>query len=73
MGSGEFAATGFGHSAYIHNMQYTDPSGNAQFYTAGFGDSDSSRYSHVNVANSGGDWGSYVYLGGPGAGGVVGG
>jgi len=74
MGSGEFAETGFGHSAYIHNMVYTDPSsGDDVDYTAGFGDSDSTRYDHVNVVSSGTNWGSYVYLGGPGAGGVVGG
>jgi hypothetical protein len=71
MGSGEFATTGFGHSAYMHNMVYTDTSGNAQDFTAGFGDSDSSRYNHVNAVSSGTNWGSYVYLGGPGAGGVV--
>lgn len=73
MGSGEFAQTGFGHSAYIHNMVYYDSGGASHDYTANFGDSDSSRYNHVNVASSGTDWGSYVYLGGPGAGGVVGG
>ncbi|KUJ19689.1 DUF239-domain-containing protein, partial [Mollisia scopiformis] len=73
MGSGEFAETGSGHSAYIHNMVYTDTSGNSQDYTAGFGDSDSTRYDHQNVVSSGTSWGSYVYLGGPGAGGVVGG
>ncbi|CZR65436.1 uncharacterized protein PAC_15336 [Phialocephala subalpina] len=73
MGSGEFAQTGFGKSAYIHNMVYTDTGGNSQDYTAGFGDSDSSRYNHANVVSSGTTWGSYVYLGGPGAGGVVGG
>jgi hypothetical protein len=73
MGSGEFAEKGSGHSAYIHNMVYTDTSGNTQSYTAGYWDSDSSRYDHVNVVSSGTSWGSYVYLGGPGAGGVVGG
>jgi hypothetical protein len=73
MGSGEFAQTGFGHSAYIHNMVYTDTSGGTNDYAAGFWDSDSSRYNHDNTASSGGSWGSYVYLGGPGAGGVVGG
>ncbi|EON98440.1 putative carboxyl-terminal proteinase protein [Phaeoacremonium minimum UCRPA7] len=74
MGSGEFGTTGFGHSAYIHNMVYTDTTGSTYYdYTASFGDSDSARYNHQNVASSGTNWGSYVYLGGPGAGGVVGG
>lgn len=72
MGSGEFSQTGFGHSAYIHNMVYFDTNGNTQDYTAGFGDSDSSRYNHQNVISSGTNWGSYVFLGGPGAGGCVG-
>lgn len=73
MGSGMQGATGFGNAAYIHNMVYMDPSGNNQAYTAGFADSDSSRYSHSTTASPAGSWGSYVYLGGPGAGGVVGG
>ncbi|TVY81819.1 hypothetical protein LSUE1_G005099 [Lachnellula suecica] len=73
MGSGEFASLGYGRSAYMHNMEYYDtttPNANAFGYTSGFGDDDSSRYSHSTVA-SGGDWGNYIYLGGPGAGGVV--
>ncbi|KAH8647886.1 hypothetical protein BX600DRAFT_475973 [Xylariales sp. PMI_506] len=73
MGSGEFGTTGFGYSAYIHNMDFIDTSGYLEDYTAGFGDSDSSRYNHQNAVSSGTSWNSYVYLGGPGAGGVVGG
>lgn len=71
MGSGEFGTQGYGKSAYIHNMVYYDTAGATQDYTATFGDSDSSRYNHANVVSSGTTWGSYVYLGGPGAGGVV--
>lgn len=48
MGSGEFASAGSTHAAYIHNMVYLDSSVVAHDYTAGFGDSDSSRYSHVS-------------------------
>ena len=42
-------------------------------YTAGFWDSDATRYDHVAHPSSGTSLGSYVFLGGPGAGGVVGG
>ncbi|KAF4627827.1 hypothetical protein G7Y89_g10333 [Cudoniella acicularis] len=73
MGSGEFAGTGFGHAGYIHNMDYVDTNSTAQYYTAGFGDSDSSRYNADPFPESGTTWGSYTYLGGPGAGEVVGG
>jgi hypothetical protein len=48
MGSGEFGTARSGQAAYIHNMVYQDTSGNYQDYTAGFGDSDSSRYNHVS-------------------------
>jgi hypothetical protein len=72
LGSGEFAEKGFGRSAYIHNLVYFDTAGVSHPYTAGFWDSDPTRYDHRNVVNSGTNWGSYVYLGGPGAGGVVG-
>lgn len=70
MGSGEFAEKGFGRSAYIHNMVYFDSTGTHD-YTAGFWDSDSKKWDHRNVVSSGTNWGSYVYLGGPGAGGKV--
>ncbi|KUJ06453.1 uncharacterized protein LY89DRAFT_769335 [Mollisia scopiformis] len=74
MGNGEFGASnGFGKAAYIHNMQYFDTNSVAQDYTAGFWDSDDSRYNFQNTVSSGGSWGSYVYLGGPGAEGIVGG
>ncbi|POR35190.1 Uncharacterized protein TPAR_04591 [Tolypocladium paradoxum] len=75
MGSGEFPETGFGHSAYLHNMVYYDTNLNAQDYDAGdqIIVSDQNRYRIKTSFKSGGDWGSYFYLGGPGAGGVVGG
>jgi hypothetical protein len=75
MGSGEFPESGFGHSAYIHNIVYTDANGLDYNYdgSAQIIQSDTSRYQISSFFNSGSNWGSYVYLGGPGAGGVVGG
>lgn len=75
MGSGELANTGFGHAGYIHNIAYLDTNGNSQAYdgSGGVVVSDSSRYSLQTAFNSGSSWGSYMYLGGPGAGGKVGG
>jgi hypothetical protein len=73
MGSGEFASAGSGHAAYIKNMNYIDTNTYLQDYNANYWDSDSSRYSHDQHLLSGTDAGSYVYLGGPGAGGVIGG
>ena len=75
MGSGEFADTGFGYSGYIHNIEYYDTSSDAIAYVPNSGDiiSDTSRYTISEAYNSGTTWGSYFYLGGPGAGGVVGG
>ncbi|KAE9364680.1 DUF239-domain-containing protein [Stipitochalara longipes BDJ] len=73
MGSGDFAETGFGNSGYMHNMYYLDTNGNSFDFNASFSDSDASRYDHRAFPSSGTAWGSYLYLGGPGAGGVVGG
>jgi len=73
MGSGEFPEGGFGHSAYVHNIAYTDTSGTSHNYdgSSQIIVSDSSRYRMNTNFNSGGTWGSYFYLGGPGAGGKV--
>ena len=73
MGSGEFPSTGFGYSGYIHSIAYTDTAGTSQSYVgaAQIIISDSTRYSMNTDFNSGTTWGSYLYLGGPGAGGVV--
>ncbi|TVY85707.1 hypothetical protein LAWI1_G008190, partial [Lachnellula willkommii] len=73
MGSGEFADAGSGRAAYIHNMVYLDAGAGYVDYTAGFADSDAGRYTNVAYPSSGTSWGSYVYIGGPGAGGVIGG
>jgi hypothetical protein len=74
MGSGEWPETGFGHSAYIHNITYIDTNGNAQGYdgSAQASTSDPSRYRMITGFNSGQAWGSYIWLGGPGFGGQVG-
>jgi len=55
MGSGEFAEKGFGRSAYIHNMVYFDSTGTHD-YTAGFWDSDPTKWDHRNVVSSGTNW-----------------
>ena len=73
MGSGEFGSREWPWSAYIHNIWYYNLSYNEIPWDGSFWCSDTSRYNQVNFPNSGSSWGSYVYLGGPGAGGVVGG
>jgi hypothetical protein len=73
MGSGEFADKGDKKSAYIRNIVSVDPSGNDQDYSAGVMESDHERYRIQSHWRSGTSWKSYCYVGGPGAGGVVGG
>lgn len=76
MGSGEFPEKGLGNAAYLRNIVYysvdddraVDYDGSAQIIV-----SDQDRYRLKTSFKSGTDWGSYFYLGGPGAGGVVGG
>ncbi|PMD21784.1 hypothetical protein NA56DRAFT_703431 [Hyaloscypha hepaticicola] len=68
MGSGKFATIGCGNSGYIY-ISFLDTNGTARNYTASFGDSNSTRYDHMAFSSSGTSWGSYVYLGGPDAGG----
>ena len=74
MGSGEFASTGWGKSAYIRKLSYTDRNGSSHDYGGQSTTvSDPSRYTLEEHFNSGTDDGSYQFLGGPGAGGVIGG
>lgn len=75
MGSGEFPDTGFGKSGYIRNIVYLDTNDKATDYNSQghYVISDPNRYRMLDHWNSGSDWGSYAFLGGPGAGGVVGG
>ncbi|KAI3332209.1 hypothetical protein HD806DRAFT_185979 [Xylariaceae sp. AK1471] len=74
MGSGEFPQTGFGKSAYIHNILYIDYSSVYQDYNGAsqLVVSDTGRYNILPTWSSGSSWGSYFYLGGPGAGGRIG-
>ncbi|KAI1172887.1 hypothetical protein F4777DRAFT_483429 [Nemania sp. FL0916] len=74
MGSGEFPSAGFGKSGYIHNILtinsdnvYVDYNGQDQLVV-----SDTGRYNLITSWSSGSSWGSYFYLGGPGAGGQIG-
>ncbi|KAJ8120882.1 hypothetical protein ONZ43_g2525 [Nemania bipapillata] len=73
MGSGEFPNAGFGKSAYIHNIQYINSDNNYQDYNGQnqLVVSDTARYNLITSWSSGTSWGSYFYLGGPGAGGQI--
>ncbi|OAA70400.1 carboxyl-terminal proteinase [Cordyceps fumosorosea ARSEF 2679] len=75
MGSGHFAAEGYGKAAYIRNIRLTGTDDKASDYDGSRGVivSDSNRYSIDTHFKSGTSWGSYFFLGGPGAGGVIGG
>ncbi len=73
MGSGEFADKGDKKAAYIRNVVYVDSSGNDKDYSAGTMESDHERYRIAPHWGSKSTWNSYCYVGGPGAGGVVGG
>ncbi|KAH8156248.1 hypothetical protein CIB48_g12001 [Xylaria polymorpha] len=74
MGSGEWPQTGFGKSAYIHNIQFINTGNTYQDYNGQnqFVVSDTNRYNILPTWSSGTNWGSYFYLGGPGAGGQIG-
>lgn len=75
MGSGRFPETGWTHSAYIREIAYTNTSDGDVAYngSAETSISDSNRYRSVTDYSGTSSWGSYMYLGGPGAGGVTGG
>ena len=75
MGSGHYANEGYGKSAYIRSMTYSDAQGGVHPYdgSRGVTVNDPRRYSLQPSWDSGGAWGSYFFLGGPGAGGVPGG
>lgn len=77
MGSGQFPEGGFGHAAFLHNIIYLDANdGRVSYDYDGSGQiivSDSNRYRIQPSFKSGGSWGSFFYVGGPGAGGIVGG
>lgn len=71
MGSGYFPDRGWTWSAYMHNLLVqTDPYGSMTNYdgTSNLFASDPDMYDIEAHFNSGSNWGSYIYLGGPGAG-----
>lgn len=73
MGSGAWPEAGFGQSAFIQDMVYTDLNGNDQRYEGSDGIviSDSNRYRMDAEFDSQTTWNSYMFLGGPGAGGQI--
>lgn len=75
MGSGHFANEGNKKSAYIRQIRVVDLSGQAFDYDGSQQVivDDPKRYSISANFNSGSNWGSYFFVGGPGAGGVIGG
>ncbi|KAJ3498655.1 hypothetical protein NLG97_g944 [Lecanicillium saksenae] len=75
MGSGHFASEGYGKAAYIRNILITGTDDRDTDYdgSAGVVVSDTNRYTIDTHFKSGQSWGSYFFLGGPGAGGVIGG
>lgn len=75
MGSGHFPEDGPGKVAYMRNIHFIDTADKYNNYnTRAVDQSDRNRYRISTFFNSGKkDWESYVYLGGPGAGGVIGG
>jgi hypothetical protein len=72
MGSGNYAETGYGNAGYMLNIAYTDMNNVSTPYNGVFNEPDPG-YSYEAHFLSGTDMGSYAFIGGPGAGGVVGG
>jgi hypothetical protein len=70
MGSGYWPEYGWTWSAYIHNLRYQSAgNGGMTNYNAGTTSaSDPDQYDLETHMLSGGSWGSYLWLGGPGAG-----
>lgn len=73
MGSGEFAEKGYGKVGYFLNATYTNSGNVSVGYEGVWTESDAERYTYEEHFLSGTNMGSYAFLGGPGAGGVVGG
>ncbi|OAA69785.1 putative Glucoamylase [Cordyceps fumosorosea ARSEF 2679] len=75
MGSGEFPSAGYGKSAYMRNIVYADTQNSVRNYSANSNDNiitDPGVYNLETHFETGGNWGSYMYLGGPGYGKNVG-
>ena len=74
MGSGNFPEGQFQQSAYMRSLLVGTGSGTSPYTPTGTIISDASRYRLQGHFNSGdANWGSYMWVGGPGAGGRVGG
>lgn len=76
MGSGEFPSAGQTKSAYMRNIVWLDSNNQNNNYNAPASNNivtDPNSYQLQTHFNSGGSWGSYMLLGGPGYGGKVGG
>lgn len=68
MGSGQYAAGGFGQAAYLHNLLVqSDAAGDMAAYDGGSGVTDAAWYTIDPEFTDTGSWGSYCFLGGPGA------
>ncbi|KAJ5443677.1 DUF239-domain-containing protein [Penicillium daleae] len=74
MGSGEWPWTRWSHSAFMKNITYLDADGVPHGYygTQHSFVSDEARYNMEPHYDSGTAWGSYMWIGGPGAGGKIG-
>jgi hypothetical protein len=71
MGSGRFADEGFGRAAYIHNMRVQTRRDGAMAAfdgSNGLFTTDPNLYDLDPHINSGSNWGSYFFVGGPGSG-----
>jgi hypothetical protein len=71
MGSGYFPDAGWTWSAYMHNLRVQiDRVGSMSGYDGlnGLFESDPDMYGIEGHFNSSTGWGSYIYVGGPGAG-----
>lgn len=75
MGSGHPAGEGWQHAAYMRKMTWLDVDGNTTHHWDGTSEvDDPARYSIDAKFKSGiKDWDSFMFLGGPGAGGRIGG
>lgn len=64
MGSGEFASGNFGKASYQHTAFYIDTKVVSQWATLSSQTSDTACYT-TDIGSSTGNWGVYIFLGGP--------
>ena len=67
MGSGAFGEAGFGQASYQNNLRIQSDRGGTMTGHNGSPSAELAHYDIVPTMNSGTDWGSYFYAGGPGA------